>query len=165
VNSESREKPAGDSAISIDAAVAEEGPVAANFFHLPGIAFDDQDLFPIMRCFGENAAEWVTDKRGAPEFETPIGGSFEADTIDGCDVNSIGNGVGALDGFPGVVLGSAELGFLRGMPADGGGVEQNVCAGQGREAGGFGIPLIPADESRDAPEVSKARKPRSPGVK
>ena len=35
------------------------------------------------------------------------------------------------------------------MPADGGGVEKNFRALHGGEAGGFGIPLVPADEHAD----------------
>ena len=91
---------------------------------------------------------------------------FEADAVHHADVDAVGDGVGALDGAPGVVLRRAELGLLGGMPADGGGIEQNARALQRRQARAFGIPLVPADERADAAErVSKARNPRSPGVK
>ncbi len=47
-----------------------------------------------------------------------------ADAVDGADEDAVGDGVGALDGLPGVVLALAELGFFGGVPADGGGVEE-----------------------------------------
>ena len=44
-------------------------------------------------------------------FAADVAG-FEADAIDDCDVNPVGDGVGALDSAPGVVLGGAELSFF-----------------------------------------------------
>ena len=35
-----------------------------------------------------------------------------ADAVDGSDEDAVGDGVGALDGLPGGILGFAELGFL-----------------------------------------------------
>ena len=55
----------------------------------------------------------------------------------------------ALDEFPTVVLGDAVFVFFEWVPADGCGVKQYLCALQRREARGFGIPLIPADEDAD----------------
>ena len=72
-----------------------------------------------------------------------------ADAVDGSDEDSVGDGVGALHGLPGGVLGFAELGFFGGVPADGGGVEEGFGAHEGGDAGGFGVPLIPADEGAD----------------
>src|ERR1019366_6784074 len=43
----------------------------------------------------------------------------------------------------------AQLGFFARMPADGGGIEQNLRALQCRQARGFGIPLVPADQHAD----------------
>ena len=40
--------------------------------------------------------------------------------------------------------------FSGGMPADGGGVEQDLGALQGGQAGAFGIPLVPADQRAHA---------------
>src|SRR6185436_18970521 len=73
-------------------------------------------------------------------------GPFEADPIDGCDVTSVGDGVTALDKFPGIVLIHAVLRFFLGMPSDGGGIKQNIGSLQGGQARGFGIPLVPADQ-------------------
>ena len=41
------------------------------------------------------------------------------------------------------------LGFLAGMPADGGGVEEDLRALQRGQPRGFGIPLVPADQHAD----------------
>ena len=47
----------------------------------------------------------------------------------------------------------AELGFLRGMPADGGGIEQDLGALQRGQARAFRIPLVPADQRAHAADV------------
>ena len=69
--------------------------------------------------------------------------------VDGADEDSVGDGVGALGGLPGVVLGYAELLFFGGVPADGGGEEEDFCSAEDGEAGAFGVPLVPADECAD----------------
>src|SRR6185369_17457343 len=56
----------------------------------------------------------------------------------------------ALDGAPGIVLGNAVLRLFGRMPADGGRVEQDLGTAECGDAGRFGIPLVPADERRDA---------------
>ena len=43
----------------------------------------------------------------------------------------------------------AELGLLGGVPADRRGVEEDLGALQGRQPGGLGIPLVPANERAD----------------
>src|SRR5271165_422499 len=58
----------------------------------------------------------------------------------------------ALDGSPSVELRRAVLFFFRRMPADRGWVEENVRAAEARQARGFRIPLIPADQYADAGE-------------
>ena len=52
----------------------------------------------------------------------------------------------------------AVLAFLAGMPADGGGIEEDLRAAQRGEARRLGIPLVPADADAD-PAV-----PRLPGA-
>ena len=69
-----------------------------------------------------------------------------ADAIDRADVDSVGDGVRALDGEPGVVLRRAPLFFLRRMPADGGGIEEHVRTLQGGQPRALRIPLVPADQ-------------------
>ena len=69
--------------------------------------------------------------------------------VDGADEDSVGDGVGALGGLPGFVLGGAELFLFGGVPADSGGEEEGFCAFEGGDAGAFGVPLVPADESAD----------------
>ena len=97
-------------------------------------------------------SEWVGHKGSAPELESAVGRSFESDTVYGRDIDSVGDGVSALNGLPGFVLAGAVLLFFRRMPADRRGIEQNLRATQRCETRGFGIPLVPADECRDASE-------------
>ena len=144
-----------------------------------------------MDAFGEDAAEGVGDEAAAPELDAGAGVwspgpwsstvaglpsaavSFEFDVavlvayaVDGADEDSVGDGVGALGGLPGVVLGGAELFLFGGVPADGGGEEEDLGSAEGGEAGAFGVPLVPADERADgAGVVWVDLKPRSPGVK
>ncbi len=101
--------------IGVDAAVAEEGPVAARFFALRGVALDNENFFFVVGGFGEDAAEGIGDERISPEFETGVAFfrfAFVADAIDDRDVNAVGDGVRALDGAPGVELRGAEFGFF-----------------------------------------------------
>ena len=139
--------------IGVDAAVTEEGPIAAGLFALRGIAFNYQDFFFVVRGFGQNAAEGIGNERIAPKFEASVaffGFAFVADTINDRDVNAVGDGVGPLDCAPRIELSGAELGFLVRMPADAGGIKDNLCALQSGEARTFRIPLIPANLNADA---------------
>jgi hypothetical protein len=98
--------------VGVNAAIAEEGPIAPGFFTERGIAFDDEDGFFVGGSFGENFAEGIGYERVAPEIQAGFGRSFEADAIDGRDVNAIGDGVCAMHCAPGVKLRGAELGFF-----------------------------------------------------
>ncbi len=106
-----------DGLVGVDAAVAEEGPVAAGFFALGGITFDDENFFFVVRGFGENTAERIGNKGISPELEAGVAlfrFAFVADAIDHGDVNAIGDSVSALDGTPSVELRRAELRFFVG---------------------------------------------------
>src|ERR1039458_8848063 len=98
---------------------------------------------------GKNFARGAGDKALAPELDTVAGQLFMAHTVRHSDVAAVGNGVGALDRFPGGMLPLAQFRFLARMPADGGGAEQNLRASQCRQARGFWIPLVPADQHAD----------------
>ena len=156
---------AGDALVGVYAAVAEEGPVAAGVLEELAVNLCDEDLFFVVGGLGDDAAEGVCDEGTAPEFEAGVrrvraGAGHEdavvidvavllAYTVDRSDEDAVGDGVGALDGLPGGVLGFAELGFFRGVPADGGGEEESFGAFEGGDAGALGVPLIPADEGAD----------------
>ena len=109
--------------VGVDAAVAEKWPVAAGIFEQAQIDFGDQDLFLVVGGFGDDAAEGVGDERSAPELQSRAVDAIAADVamlfadaIDGADIDSVGDGVGALDGLPGLILRGAEL-FLLGRDA------------------------------------------------
>src|SRR5208282_5014675 len=51
-----------DGRIGVDAAVAQEWPVAANVFQRFQIDVADQDFLTVVRGFGEHAAEWIAEK-------------------------------------------------------------------------------------------------------
>src|SRR5437660_705189 len=137
-----------DGLIGVDAAVAQEGPVPARVFALGGVTFDDENLFLVVRSFGNHLAEGIRDKRISPEFQTGVAIlrlAFEAKAIDDGGVDAVGDSMAALNGFPGVELRGAELGFFVRMPADAGGIKNYVRAAESCEPRAFGIPLVPAD--------------------
>src|ERR1700722_3859385 len=99
-----------------------------------------------------------------PEFQSLTGSGFtahvagfEAHAVHHGHVNSVGDGVGTLDRAPGIVLRHSELGFLRGMPANGCRIEQRNCTLQCGKTSALGIPLIPADERAEASRGSVKR--------
>ncbi len=149
----------------------------AGDFDLPRIEIGVEDFFLVVGGLGEDAAEGVGNEAAAPELETGVGADgvvarhaedfvgggrdavqfsmeenvaeFMTDAVDGADKNAVGDGMGALYGLPGTVLALAEFGFFGRVPADGGGKEESFGAFESRDAGGFGVPLIPADEGTD----------------
>ena len=118
-----------------------------------------------MRSLGDDAAKRVGDEGASPELESMIGRAFKADAVYRSHVDAVGDGVGALDGAPCVVLRLAEFGLLGGMPSDGGGVEQDAGAAHGRDARALRIPLVPANQRGHAArlrvEVAEAGVARS----
>src|SRR4029077_12590106 len=111
-----------------------------------------------MRCLGDNSAKRIAEERAAPEFQSSAGSGvapdvtgFKSHTVDDGDVDAIGDGVGTLNGSPGIMLSCPELGLFRGMPSNGGGIKQHVGALQSGNACAFGIPLVPAHERSDPP--------------
>ena len=117
------------------------------------IARDDEHFLFVCRGLGGDLAVGLGDEALAPEFDAVLadgsaGGVedfFDADAVGRACVAPIGDGMGALDEFPAFVLCGAELGFFARMPADGGGVEENLGPLQRGQSRAFGIPLIPAD--------------------
>src|SRR6185369_15936474 len=69
-HSKSFEKSLIDSRVSVDAAVAEERPVAPHFLDSSGIYFGDQNLFAIHRALGDHDSKRIAYKRRTPKFDT-----------------------------------------------------------------------------------------------
>ena len=88
--------------IGVDAAVAEEGPIAAHVVHDFGIALGNEDLFVGGGGLGDDAAKGIGDKGVAPEFEAAFGSAFVARAVDGGDIDTVRDGVGTLHGAPSV---------------------------------------------------------------
>ena len=72
---------AGDAAVGVDAAVAQEGPVAAGVFEQGAVDFGDEDFFAVVRGLRDDAAEGVGDEGAAPELEACAFGAFEGDAV------------------------------------------------------------------------------------
>ena len=80
----------------------------------------------------------------------PVDGPFVADPVDGCHVHPVGDGMGSLHRFPGARLGGAKLRFLCRVPTDRRGIEEDARALESCQPGGFGVPLVPANQGADS---------------
>src|SRR5581483_7980866 len=155
---------AGNRRVAVDAAVTQERPIPADVLEFPEVDLADQDLFPVMRGFGDHGAKRITQERSAPEFESLAGSrlspniaGFVADAVDYSDIHSVGNRVCTLNRSPRIMLRLAELGFLGRMPTDGRGIEQHACPLQSGEPSAFRIPLVPAHQGPDFADVGIVR--------
>jgi hypothetical protein len=122
-----------DAGIAVNATVAQKRPVAPDIFQMFQIALADEDFFFIVRGFHDDPSQWIAKKRSAPEFQALALSAVAIDiaelmpySIDHGYKNPVGDGVRSLDGAPGIVLDGAKLGLFVGMPADRGGIEQNI---------------------------------------
>ena len=99
----------------------------------------DEDFFFFRTSFGEDFAGGSGDEALAPEFDTIASKPFVTDSIGHGDVAAIGDGVGALDRFPGGVLAFALSIFFLGMPADGSRIKRisAPCMAVRRAASGY----------------------------
>jgi len=61
-NRRSIDQPTRDWGISVDSAVAQERPVAADIFQCFQVDFAHEDLFFVMRSFGDYLTERVTQE-------------------------------------------------------------------------------------------------------
>src|SRR5262249_36624458 len=116
----------------------------------------DQNLFFIVRSFGNHAPERVTQERPAPELKAcSFGGGATNGAVllshagDHCDVYAVRYRMCALNGPPGIVLRNSELLCLRRMPANCGRIKQHYRALQRRQPRSLRIPLVPADQGSE----------------
>src|SRR5215471_6353980 len=139
--------------VAVDAAVAEERPIAADIFHCLHIDLANQDLLAVVRGLRDHASEGVGEEGASPKFQASAlcavatnVSVLEADPVHYANVDAIGYGMCALDGSPRIMLSDAEFGLLRGMPSDGGRIKQYLRSLERRETRTLGIPLVPANE-------------------
>src|SRR6266849_3459210 len=86
--------------VGVNAAVAQEGPVAANILDAARVALDHKDFFLVGGGLGEHLPEWIGHEGMPPEFKTVLRSALESDAIDSGDKNPVGDGMRALDGAP-----------------------------------------------------------------
>src|SRR5271154_5294012 len=113
-------KPIHNATIGIDAAIAQERPIAPRLFLQLWIDFRDQNLFLVARGFFQEFAEGIGDEAATKKLDAVAGGAvdfFEADAIGTGDVDAVGDGVRALNRFPGGALRFTKGGFFLRMPA------------------------------------------------
>ena len=139
--------------VGVDAAVAQERPVAAHLLHAREVHLADQDLLLVGRRLGDHDAEGIGDERRAPELEPgpPSGGPLVADAVHRRDVDAVGDGVASAGWSARRRAGAAPYSrLLVRVPADRGRVEEHGGARERGEARAFRIPLVPADQRADA---------------
>src|SRR6185437_4665854 len=111
------EETPGDSAIGIDAAIAQKRPVLPRYLDELQIEIGGKHFFLVVRSLRDHAAKGIGNKAAAPEFETGrrrvIAGSWDADPIvDDVPMlvpnavhrthkDAVGDGMCALHGLPG----------------------------------------------------------------
>src|SRR5271156_7150362 len=101
--------------VGVDAAVAQEGPVAADLLDLREVAFGQQRFLGGGAGARDYFAEWIGDERVAPEFQL----TFDADAIYRRDEDAVGDRVAALDRLPRIDLLRAHFFGLAMPPSDG----------------------------------------------
>src|ERR1700704_2710606 len=70
---------AGDGSVGVDAAIAKEGPVAADVFQVVQVHFAEQNHFFVVRRFGYHAAKGIAKEGASPELESLARSGIAAD--------------------------------------------------------------------------------------
>ena len=94
----------GEIAVSIDAAVAKEGPLGSGLVDFAEVEFDKEGFFIFGAGLGEEFSRSTGDEALAPELDAVAGQFLLTDAIGDRDVAAVGDGVAALNGFPRGVL-------------------------------------------------------------
>src|SRR6266478_397875 len=89
--------------VGINAPVSQERPVAASVFIASRIAFLHQNFF-LAGALHQQLPERIGNKRMSPKFQSAFRAAFKAHAIDGGDKNAVGDGMGTLNGAPGIKL-------------------------------------------------------------
>src|SRR5262249_399193 len=126
-------------------------------------ALDDENFLFVVGSFGNESSERIGNEGISPKLQTRVtvsGLALEANAVDDGDINAVGDGMSALNGAPGIELRCTEFRFFVRMPADAGGIEDDLRATERGNARAFRIPLVPtnlhADLSILGVEVRKA---------
>src|SRR2546422_5716874 len=147
--------------ISVNPAIAQKRPVRALRVDLAEIAFCHQNGLFRDAGLRNDLSRRVGDEALPPELNAAprisVRRRLMSDAVGDRDINAVGDGVRALDRLPRRMLALAVFGFLAGMPADRGRVEQNLRPGERRQPSRFGIPLIPTDANAGAGVMSVER--------
>ncbi len=159
-----RQEPSRDFCVGVHATVAPERPVAAHVFNPIQVNLGDQHLFLVVRGLGDDLPKGIGDKRSAPEFQALARrfiaanvSRLEAHPVGDGDINSVSNGVCALDSAPRVVLRVPVLRLLGRVPANGRRIEKNIRALQRCKPSTLGIPLVPAHQRSKFAEIGFER--------
>src|SRR5438093_13195084 len=95
------EKSRAQTAVRVDAAIAQKRPALSRLGDFFQIAAGNQDFFLIGFSLGDDLSRWTRDKRAAPKFEL----SLASHAIGNGDIDSVRHRVPALNHLPGVTLG------------------------------------------------------------
>src|SRR5438105_1551918 len=118
--------PVENGAVGVDAAVAEERPVAPDGFDKSRVALRDHDLF-FLSGFRDVSPEGIRDERMAEERDA-VGAwlVFMPDAVRRRNVHTVRDGVTALDGAPRFDLRCTPFIFLCRMPPDRRRIEEHL---------------------------------------
>jgi hypothetical protein len=94
---------------------------------------------------GQNPSEGIDREGLAPEADLVLA----THPVHRRHEHAVGDGVRPLAGLPGIVLGGVDLLSLVELPADGGGIEEDLGPGESGQPGRLGEPLVPAHQRAD----------------
>src|SRR6476646_7794930 len=75
------DQPLRDVRIRVNAAVAQEGPIAAHLLHAAAAALDDEHLLAVVRRARQHLPERVADERRPPELQPAARVALVADAV------------------------------------------------------------------------------------
>src|SRR5690606_22946060 len=138
-------------AVGVDPAVAQERPDPAHVLAAPKVDLAHQHG-GVFAGLGQELALRAQYMAVAPEPDARGAQRrrLVADAVAGQHRQPVGHGMAAVAEDPGVALAVLlVLGVVR-VPADGGGVEQQLGAGQRHQPRRFRVPLVPAHQHAEA---------------
>ena len=137
------------SAVFFYAAVAQEWPPAADLLTMAEVDVENEAFFLVVGSLIEQLTLRTGNKTAAPELDT-VGLSgrvrFKTYAVYGHYRQTVCHGMTALHCGPGRALALLLLWGVRGLIADGCGVDEHFGALERHKACSLRIPLVPADE-------------------
>src|SRR3989338_7603504 len=124
----------------------EKRPILADLADLPHLTSHDQAFFLVVRRLFQDSTQRVGDKRSSPELQMIL----RSGPIRRRHEDRVADGMTALDGYPCIKLGLADLFFsLTVRPSNGGGIKNDLNTLKRERPRPLRKPLVPTDPQSD----------------